>query len=128
MIDIGIPPGGPAVATAGLITARARQAASGEAEPTSRAPIVVVSAAQLGQRLGIAAEEVQRRPLQVARSAAEHTGAVIVLLVDRALIAAPGGPIAVSARPTSAELPTRIDALLDTSHDTFAAAAAALAG
>ena len=96
--------------------------------PTSRAPIVVVSAAQLGQRLGIAAEEVQRRPLQVARSAAEHTSAVIVLLVARALVAAPGGPIAVSAGPTPAELPTRIDTLLETSHDTFAAAAAALAG
>lgn len=128
VVDIGIPPGGPAVATAGLITARARQAASGEAVPTSRAPIVVMSPAQLGRRLGIAEEEVQRRPLQVVRSAAEHTSAVIVLLVARALVAAPGGPIAVSAGPTPAELPTRIDALLETSHDTFAAAAAALAG
>ena len=128
VVDIGIPPGGPAVATAGLITIRARTAASEGTSPPVRAPTVVVCAAELGHRLGMEEEEVERRPLRSVRSAAEHAAGVVVLLVARPLVAAPRGPVAVCTQPAPPGLRARIDALLDYGSAPFAAAVAALAG
>jgi len=128
VVDIGIPPGGPAVATAGLITIRARKAASEDALPPVRTPTVLVSAAELGHRLGIGVQEVERRPLRSVRSAAELAAGVVVLLVARPLVAAPEGPVAVGTQPAPAGLRARIDALLEEGRAPFAAAVAALAG
>jgi hydroxyethylthiazole kinase-like uncharacterized protein yjeF len=127
VVDIGIPPGGPEVATAGLITSRARTAATEGSSPPVRAP-VVLSAAELGHRLGMEEEEVERRPLRAVRSAAELAAGVVVLLVARPLVAAPGGPVAVGPQPAPPGLPARIDAQLEAGHAPFAAAVAALAG
>ena len=127
VVDIGIPPGGPAVATAGLVTARARQAARARPAPSFRRDVVLISAADLGRRLGIAADEVERRPLELVRSVAQQVGAVVVLLVARALVAAPHGLVAVGAGPAPPGLRQRLESLLDEGHDPFAAAAAGLA-
>lgn len=128
VVDIGIPPGGPAVATAGLITLRARKAPFEATAPVVKTPTLVVSAAELGHRLGTNEEEVERRPLRSVRSAAELVAGVVVLLVARPLVAARGGPVAVGAQPAPAGLGARLDALLREGRTPFAAAAAALAG
>jgi NAD(P)H-hydrate epimerase len=128
VVDIGIPPGGPAVATAGLITARARDAASEDTSPAAGAAPVVVSAAELGHRLGMEEKEVERRPLRCVRSAADLAAGVVVLLVARPLVAAPHRAVAVGAQPAPPGLRARVDALLEDGSAPFVAAVAALAG
>ncbi len=57
---------------------------------------------ELGRLLGIDSAEVARRRLAHAREAAEASGAVVLLKGDDTLVAAPGGPVAVSRGGTPA--------------------------
>jgi len=57
---------------------------------------------ELGRLLGIESTEVAEQRLGWAREAAERSGAVVLLKGDDTLIAAPGGPVAVSPGGTPA--------------------------
>lgn len=127
VVDIGIPAGGPAVATAGLVTARAREAAAAPSVPPAGGRVVVLEVPELAELLGIEEQEVARRPLHGVRRAAEHAGAVVVLLVAPALVAVPGGVVAVGPQAAAPEVRGRIHELLGRGVEPFAAAAAAVA-
>ena len=61
------------------------------------APTVLTPhSAELGRLLGLTPEEVDRHRLECARRAAEESGAVVLLKGDDTIVAAPGGPVAVS--------------------------------
>jgi hydroxyethylthiazole kinase-like uncharacterized protein yjeF len=67
------------------------------------APTVLTPhAGELGRLLGVEPEEVERHRLRHVREAAERSGAVVLLKGDDTLVAAPGGPVAVSAGGTPA--------------------------
>jgi ADP-dependent NAD(P)H-hydrate dehydratase / NAD(P)H-hydrate epimerase len=57
---------------------------------------------ELGRLLEIDSSEIAARRLHHARDAAERTGAIVVLKGDDTLIAAPGGPVAISPGATPA--------------------------
>jgi hydroxyethylthiazole kinase-like uncharacterized protein yjeF len=88
--------------------------------------------AELGRLLEVDKEEVAWRRLHHVRAAAEASGAVVVLKGDDTLVAAPGGPVAVSpgATPALATAGTGdvlsgvIGALLAKGLEPFAAASA----
>jgi NAD(P)H-hydrate epimerase len=97
-----------------------------------RAPTVLTPhAGELGRLLGVDSEEVERHRLAHVREAAERSGAVVLLKGDDTLVAAPGGPVAVSPGGTPAlatagtgdVLSGLIGALLAKGLDPFAAAA-----
>ncbi len=61
------------------------------------APTVLTPhSAELGRLLGLTPDEVDRHRLDCARRAAEESGAVVLLKGDDTIVAAPGGPVAVS--------------------------------
>jgi NAD(P)H-hydrate epimerase len=67
------------------------------------APTVLTPhAGELGRLLDIDSAEVERRRLHHARDAAERTGCVVVLKGDDSIVAAPGGPFAISPGATPA--------------------------
>jgi hydroxyethylthiazole kinase-like uncharacterized protein yjeF len=97
-----------------------------------RAPTVLTPhAGELGRLLGVESAEVDRHRLAHVREAAERSGAVVLLKGDDTLVAAPGGPVAVSPGGTPAlatagtgdVLSGLIGALLAKGLDPFAAAA-----
>ena len=103
-----------------------------EALRARRGPTVLTPhAAELGRLLGRTPEEVSAHRLACAREAAERSGAVVLLKGDDTLVAAPGGPVAVSPGATPAlatagtgdVLSGTIGALLAKGLDPFAAAA-----
>jgi hydroxyethylthiazole kinase-like uncharacterized protein yjeF len=57
---------------------------------------------ELGRLLGVDSEEVREHRLARAREAAELSGAVLLLKGDDTIVAAPGGPVAVSPGATPA--------------------------
>ncbi len=57
---------------------------------------------EMGRLLGRDTEEVARRRLAAAREAAERSGCVVLLKGDDTIVAAPGGPVAVSRGATPA--------------------------
>ena len=98
-----------------------------------RGPTVLTPhAGELGRLLGRESSEVDAQRLRCAREAAERSGAVVVLKGDDSIIAAPGGPVAVSrgASPALASAGTGdvlsgvIGALLAKGLGPFEAAAA----
>jgi ADP-dependent NAD(P)H-hydrate dehydratase / NAD(P)H-hydrate epimerase len=97
------------------------------------APTVLTPhAGELARLLDTDSDDVSAHRLERARDAAERTGAIVVLKGDDTLVAAPGGPVAVSrgATPALATAGTGdvlsgvIGALLSKGIDAFAAAAA----
>ncbi len=97
------------------------------------APTVLTPhAGELGRLLELPSEEIERERLRHVRTAAERSGAVVVLKGDDSLVAEPGGRVAVSrgASPALATAGTGdvltgvIAALLAQGLDAFAAAAA----
>ncbi len=58
--------------------------------------VLTPHAGELGRLLGIDSSEVDARRLAYVREAAERSGCVVVLKGDDSLVAAPGGPVAVS--------------------------------
>jgi NAD(P)H-hydrate epimerase len=67
------------------------------------APTVLTPhAGELGRLLEIDSGEVSARRLASAREAAERSGAVVVLKGDDSIVAAPGGPVAISPGGTAA--------------------------
>jgi NAD(P)H-hydrate epimerase len=58
--------------------------------------------AELGRLLDVDTSEVERRRLEHARAAAERSGAIVVLKGDDTIVAAPGGPVAISPGATPA--------------------------
>jgi ADP-dependent NAD(P)H-hydrate dehydratase / NAD(P)H-hydrate epimerase len=89
---------------------------------------------EMGRLLGRPSAEVKAHRLACVRAAADASGAVVVLKGDDTLVAAPGGPVAVSpgATPALATAGTGdvlsgvVGALLAQGLDPFAAAAAAV--
>jgi NAD(P)H-hydrate epimerase len=87
---------------------------------------------ELARLLDTDSDDVSAHRLQHARDAADRTGAIVVLKGDDSLVAAPGGPVAISPGATAAlatagtgdVLSGVIGALLSKGLDTFAAAAA----
>jgi NAD(P)H-hydrate epimerase len=68
-----------------------------------RAPTVITPhEAELGRLLGLEPAEVAAQRLACARSAAEESGAVVLLKGDDTIVAAPGGPVAVNPGATPA--------------------------
>ena len=68
-----------------------------------RAPTVLTPhSGELGRLLGRPSGEIDAHRLAAAAEAAERSGAVVVLKGDDTLVAAPGGPVAVSAGATPA--------------------------
>jgi hydroxyethylthiazole kinase-like uncharacterized protein yjeF len=57
---------------------------------------------ELGRLLGLGSEEIKAQRLDRAREAAELSGAVVLLKGDDTIVAAPGGPVAVSPGATPA--------------------------
>jgi hydroxyethylthiazole kinase-like uncharacterized protein yjeF len=57
---------------------------------------------ELGRLLGLSSEEIGEQRLARAREAAELSGAVVLLKGDDTIVAAPGGPVAVSPGATPA--------------------------
>jgi hydroxyethylthiazole kinase-like uncharacterized protein yjeF len=97
------------------------------------APTVLTPhAGELGRLLDLDSAEVERRRLHHAREAAERSGAVVVLKGDDSIVAAPGGPVAISPGATPAlatagtgdVLSGMIGALLSKGLGPFEAAAA----
>jgi NAD(P)H-hydrate epimerase len=67
------------------------------------APTVLTPhAGELGRLLGRDPEQVEARRLASAREAAERSGAVVLLKGDDTIVAAPGGPVAISPGATPA--------------------------
>jgi hydroxyethylthiazole kinase-like uncharacterized protein yjeF len=98
-----------------------------------RGPTVLTPhAGELGRLLDVESAEIERRRLHHAREAAERSGAVVLLKGDDTIVAAPGGPVAVSPGATPAlatagtgdVLAGMIGALLSKGLDPFEAAAA----
>jgi NAD(P)H-hydrate epimerase len=98
-----------------------------------RGPTVLTPhAGELGRLLEVESKEVERRRLHHAREAAERSGAIVVLKGDDSIVAAPGGPVAISpgATPALATAGTGdvlsgvVGALLSKRLDPLAAAAA----
>jgi NAD(P)H-hydrate epimerase len=58
--------------------------------------------AELGRLLDVESSEVERHRLPHAREAAERSGAIVVLKGDDTIVAAPGGPVAISPGATPA--------------------------
>jgi NAD(P)H-hydrate epimerase len=96
------------------------------------APTVLTPhAGELARLLGIDSAGVDARRLESVRAAAERSGAVVLLKGHDTLVAAPGGPVAVSPGGTAAlatagtgdVLSGLIGALLAKGMDAFAAAA-----
>jgi NAD(P)H-hydrate epimerase len=58
--------------------------------------------AELGRLLEVETEEVERRRVEHARAAAEQSGAIVLLKGDDTIVAAPGGPVAISPGATPA--------------------------
>jgi hydroxyethylthiazole kinase-like uncharacterized protein yjeF len=58
--------------------------------------VLTPHAGELGRLLGIASETVSAARLSSVREAAERSGAVVLLKGDDTIVAAPGGPVAVS--------------------------------
>jgi len=96
------------------------------------ATVLTPHAGELGRLLEIDSAEVEAHRLASARQGAERSGAVVVLKGDDTIVAAPGGPVAVSrgASPALATAGTGdvlsgvIGALLAKGLDPFTAAAA----
>jgi NAD(P)H-hydrate epimerase len=94
--------------------------------------VLTPHAGELGRLLAIDSKEVDRRRLHHARDAAERSGAIVMLKGDDSIVAAPGGPVAISrgATPALATAGTGdvlsgvIGALLSKRVEPFAAAAA----
>ena len=94
--------------------------------------VLTPHAGELGRLLEIDSQEVDSRRLHHARDAAERSGAIVMLKGDDSIVAAPGGPVAISpgATPALATAGTGdvlsgvIGALLSKRVDPFAAAAA----
>jgi hydroxyethylthiazole kinase-like uncharacterized protein yjeF len=78
--------------------AEALESLAGREAPTVLTP----HAGELGRLLGVESEEVERHRLRHACEAAERSGAVVLLKGDDTLVAAPGGPVAVSSGGTPA--------------------------
>ena len=78
--------------------AEALESLAGREAPTVLTP----HAGELGRLLGVDSEEVERHRLRHVREAAERSGAVVLLKGDDTLVAAPGGPVAVSPGGTPA--------------------------
>ncbi len=78
--------------------AEALESLAGREGPTVLTP----HAGELGRLLGVDSEEVERHRLRHVREAAERSGAVVLLKGDDTLVAAPGGPVAVSSGGTPA--------------------------
>jgi NAD(P)H-hydrate epimerase len=96
------------------------------------ATVLTPHAGELGRLLDVDSAEIERRRLHHAREAAERSGAVVLLKGDDTIVAAPGGPVAVSPGATPAlatagtgdVLAGMIGALLSKGLDAFEAAAA----
>ena len=117
-----------------LVDADGLNAHAGQLERFSRrgAPTVLTPhEGELGRLLEIDSEEVAAHRLVRAREAAELSGAVVLLKGDDTIVAAPGGPVAVSPAGTPAlatagtgdVLSGLIGALLAKGVEAFAAAA-----
>src|SRR5207244_4221093 len=118
-----------------LIDADGLNAHAGEIESLrerSGPTVITPHAGELGRLLDIGSEEVDAHRLALARDAAERSGTVVVLKGDDSIVAAPGGPVAVSpgASPALATAGTGdvlsgvIAAFLAKGLDAFEAAAA----
>jgi len=66
------------------------------------ATVLTPHAGELGRLLGRRSDDVGAHRLPCAREAAERTGAVVLLKGDDTIVAAPGGPVAISAGATPA--------------------------
>ena len=66
------------------------------------ATVLTPHAGEMGRLLGRPSSEVEERRLEAAREAALRSGAVVVLKGDDSIVAAPGGPVAVSRGATPA--------------------------
>jgi hydroxyethylthiazole kinase-like uncharacterized protein yjeF len=64
--------------------------------------VLTPHAGELGRLLDVDSSEIERRRLHHAREAAERSGAVVLLKGDDTIVAAPGGPVAISAGATPA--------------------------
>jgi NAD(P)H-hydrate epimerase len=94
-----------AVASPLLIDADGLNAHAGALEALQErlAPTVLTPhAGELGRLLGRDPEQVEARRLASAREAAERSGAVVLLKGDDTIVAAPGGPVAISPGATPA--------------------------
>jgi ADP-dependent NAD(P)H-hydrate dehydratase / NAD(P)H-hydrate epimerase len=99
--------------------------------PREAATVLTPHEGELGRLLGVDSLEVRARRLSHAREAAERSGAVVLLKGDDTIVAAPGGPVAVSPGATPAlatagtgdVLSGLIGTLLAKGLDPFAAAA-----
>jgi ADP-dependent NAD(P)H-hydrate dehydratase / NAD(P)H-hydrate epimerase len=82
-----------------LIDADGLNAHAGRLELLADRPgptVLTPHAGELGRLLGIESKEVAAHRLAHAREAAERSGCVVVLKGDDSLVAAPGGPVAIS--------------------------------
>ena len=118
-----------------LIDADGLNAHAGRLESLRERPgptVLTPHAGELARLLGLESEEVSAHRLRSARDAAERSGCVILLKGDDTIVAAPGGPAAISpgATPALATAGTGdvlsgvIGALLSKGMDVLAAAAA----
>jgi NAD(P)H-hydrate epimerase len=64
--------------------------------------VLTPHAGELGRLLDVDSSEIERRRLHHAREAAERSGAVVLLKGDDTIVAAPGGPVAISPGATPA--------------------------
>jgi NAD(P)H-hydrate epimerase len=125
--------------TALLIDADGLNAHAGRLEDLRERPaptVLTPHAGELGRLLERDSSEVSAHRLDCVREAAERSGAVVLLKGDDTLVAAPGGPVAVSPGATAAlatagtgdVLSGVIAAFLAKGLDAFAAAAAGAFG
>ena len=80
----------------------AHAGALGDLRERSAATVLTPHEGEMGRLLGRDTEEVARRRLAAAREAAERSGCVVLLKGDDTIVAAPGGPVAVSHGATPA--------------------------
>ncbi len=122
------------VATPLLLDADGLNAHAGQLEllrERERPTVLTPHEGELGRLLELDSDEIARHRLRHVREAAERSGAIVLLKGDDTLIAAPGGPLAVSPGGTPAlatagtgdVLSGLIGALLAKGIDPFAAAA-----
>ena len=93
------------LATPLLIDADGLNAHAGDLEvlrERSAPTVLTPHAGELGRLLGRSSEAVEAHRLAAAREAAERSGAVVLLKGDDTLVAAPGGPVAISPGATPA--------------------------